>query len=383
MNYQEKITKAFNDRFGNHNPRLFFSPGRINFIGEHIDYNAGFVMPAAIDKGVWLAVAANESDTSNFIAADINETYSVALNNVAKADGWKNYLLGVLHILQQDGFSVKGFDCVFGGNLPQGSGLSSSAAIEAGLLFALNEIFSFGLSRLQMAKMAQRAEHSYPNAQVGIMDMFASLHGKKDRLILLDCTSLEYQYLPFSSEDYDVVLINTKVHHTLAGSEYNTRRNECAEGLEILKGIDKSINTFRDVKPELVIENKTSFPENIYMRCLFVTQEIARTQKAAELLKQNDIKAFGKLMFETHEGLSKLYEVSCPELDFLVDAVKGNDAVIGSRVMGGGFGGCTINLIEKKGREQIVAAVSAKYQKQFNINPEVYIVSPEEGTHEL
>jgi len=383
MQIADRIAGSFTTYFSSTNARTFFSPGRINFIGEHIDYNDGFVMPAAIDKGVCFTIAPNHSNTIHFVAADINERFSVSIDAIEKQDGWKNYVLGILYVLQKEGFSIGGFDCVFGGNLPQGSGLSSSAAIEAGLLFSLNEIFQLGIPKVRIATMAQHAEHVYPGTQCGIMDMFASLHGKKEQLILLDCTSLQYEYLPFTSQEYDVVLINTRVHHSLASGEYNTRRKECREGLAILQTIDPAITSFRQVDPAFIEQHKASFAENIYKRCLYVTQEIRRTQQGAQLLKENNIPAFGKLMFETHAGLSKLYEVSCAELDFLVDEAKKYEAVTGARVMGGGFGGCTINLIKKNDREAIVTAITAAYLKAFNVAAEVYIVEPADGTYEI
>jgi len=382
MSNAEIVIASFKKHFTT-TPRLYFSPGRINLIGEHIDYNDGFVMPAAIDKGIWFAVAANNTDTANFVSVDLEDSFSIPVKEISKKDGWKNYVLGVLHILDENKISFGGFDCVFGGNLPVGAGLSSSAAVEGGLLFALNTIFSFGMNRIEMAKLAQKAEHSYPGVNCGIMDQFASLNGQKDHVILLDCTSLEYKHFPLQLDKYDIVLINTKVHHSLASGEYNKRRKQCEEGLALLKTKLTNAKSFRNISSKQVMEQKSLLDPKTYDRCLYVTQEIERTQLAGKYLEENNLIEFGKLMFQTHEGLSKLYEVSCDELDFLVDEAKKHASIIGSRVMGGGFGGCTINLIEKEKTNSTVSSITAAYTVKFAVVPEVYIMNTSDGTYEI
>ncbi|MCW3108553.1 MAG: galactokinase [Segetibacter sp.] len=377
----QTIVEAFAEKFGT-SPRVFFSPGRINLIGEHIDYNDGFVMPAAVDKGIWFAVAPNMTDTANFYSADLKESYSTPLTTIAPVEGWQNYLLGVIDQVKKRELTIHGFDCAFGGNVPIGAGMSSSAAVECGLLFALNEIFDLHLQRTTMATMAQKAEHTFPGVKVGIMDMFASIMGKQNNVILLDCMSLDYRYLPLNLEDYSLVLINTKVHHSLASGEYNQRRQQCQEGFAKLQSLLPDVKSFRDIKPEDVEKHKSDLNEVIYKRCLFVTQEIERTQKAAVLLENNELEQFGKLMFQTHEGLSKLYEVSCDELDFLVDKAKDHSTIVGSRLMGGGFGGCTINLIHKNDWSQVVKEITDAYKKEFDIDAEVYEVATSDGTYE-
>jgi galactokinase len=377
----DKIVEKFAEKFDT-TPRLFFSPGRINLIGEHIDYNDGFVMPAAVDKGIWFAVAPNGTDTANFYSADLNESYATPLTTIAPVKGWQNYLLGAIDQVQKRALTIHGFDCVFGGNVPIGAGMSSSAAVECGLLFALNEVFELHLQRTTMATMAQKAEHTFPGVKVGIMDMFASLMGKQNNVILLDCMSLDYRYLPLNLEEYSLVLINTKVHHSLASGEYNQRRQQCHEGFAILQSLLPNIKSFRDIKAADVEKHKADLGELVYKRCLYVTQEIARTQKAAVLLENNEQEAFGKLMFETHEGLSHLYEVSCVELDFLVEQAKKHTAIIGSRLMGGGFGGCTINLVHKKDWAEVVKEITDAYKKEFYIDAEVYEVATSDGTYE-
>ncbi len=231
--------------------RLFFSPGSINLIGEHIDYNDGFVMPAAVDKGVWYAVAPNNSDTINFYSYDLEEDFSISLFEIKPIEGWKNYVLGVVDQAQKKNLPVKGFDCVFGGNVPAGAGMSSSAAVECGLLMALNEIYNFQLSRVDIALMAQKAEHTFPGVMCGIMDQFANMMGKKDHVILLDCMTFEYKHFPLNLTEYVLVLINSKVHHSLASGEYNVRRKQCQEGLKIL-GEKLKVSSFRDINPQEV-----------------------------------------------------------------------------------------------------------------------------------
>jgi galactokinase len=376
------VAKKFNDIF-HEDPQLFFSPGRINLIGEHVDYNNGFVMPGAVDQGVWYAVTANNSNNIHVHSADLNEELQLSLNDVHKIKGWKNYILGVVDQLQKRNSRIGGFNAVFGGNLSIGAGMSSSAAVECGLAVALNEVFQLNISRVDIAIICQKAEHTFPGVMCGIMDQFANMMGVKDHVLLLDCDSLQYEKLPFDMKDYAIVLINSKVHHELAGGEYNKRRSQCEEGLQILKSQYPSVNNFRDVKSEYVEEQKKFLGEEVYMRCLYVTQEIERTQQAAQFLRKGDMESFGKLMFQTHEGLSKLYNVSCPELDFLVQEAKHFPEIIGSRLMGGGFGGCTINIVLKNDAEKISEQVMERYKKEFNIQSEMYRVNLTDGTHRI
>jgi galactokinase len=364
-------------------PHLYYSPGRINFIGEHVDYNDGFVMPAAIDKGIYYAVGLNNTDQLNFYSIDFNERLSIKITDIKKLTSWKNYVLSVVNEFVLLGLPVKGFDCVFGGNIANGAGMSSSAAVEGGLAFAINELLHFGLSRKELALLGQRAEHNFPGVMCGIMDQYANMLGKKNQVILLDCRSIEHQYFPFEIAGYKVVLINSRVHHSLASSEYNVRRKQCEKGLQIVKE-GMSINSFRDVtKPEDLLPYKAKMGEDVYKRCLYVVEEIYRTQKAAQFLQQNNLTEFGKLMFATHEGLSKLYEVSCEELDFLVELAHQNTNIIGSRLMGGGFGGCTINIVREESLKDFLSSATTAYQKKFEINPEVFEVEIVDGTAPL
>lgn len=375
----EKVKTAFHDKYGGE-PTVIYSPGRINLIGEHIDYNDGFVMPAAIDKGIFFAVAPNESTRFNFYSVDYEQSISVELADVAKQDTWKNYVLSVINQYKLAGKNIEGIDCVFGGDVPLGAGLSSSAALEGGVSFALNEFFNAGLSRKELALLGQQAEWDYPGVKCGIMDQYANMNGKKDQVILLDCRSVEHKYFPLELPDYNIILINCMVHHELSSSEYNARRQECEQGLEILKN-EKGIQSFRDAKPEDVEALKDKMEEKVYMRCRYVVEEIGRTLQAASLLEKNDLIGFGQIMFQTHAGLSKLYEVSVPELDFLASLAEQSEAVIGARLMGGGFGGCTINLVKKDQCTDFTETALQAYKQKFGIEAQMYEVHTEDGTH--
>jgi galactokinase len=376
------VRSVFKEKY-KEEPHVYYSPGRINLIGEHVDYNDGFVMPAAIDKGIFFAIALNNSEKINCYSIDFDESISVPLSEVKKMDGWKNYVLGVVDEFQKMNLPVKGFNCTFGGNIPIGGGLSSSAALEGGISFGLNELCNFQMSRKDLALLGQRAEHNFPGVMCGIMDQYANMMGKKNTVMLLDTKNISNEYIPLHIEGYEIILINTKVHHSLAASEYNQRRKECEKGLEILKK-ELQIQSFRDIKnPDELLPFKSEMGNKIYNRCLFVVEEILRTKKAADLLKENDLIGFGKLMFQTHEGLKNLYEVSCKELDFLVDSAKENKEVIGARLMGGGFGGCTINIVKQQGVESFLSKMLPAYKKQFTIDAESYDVKVVDGTREV
>jgi len=382
MESSKQALELYQQQFGE-GAKVFFSPGRINLLGEHVDYNGGFVLPAAINKGIWFAIAPNNSNTANFVAADIQESFSVEIDHIRKEDGWKNYVLGVLFVLIKKRYVIAGFNCVFGGNVPQGAGLSSSAALEAGLVYALNDLFNLGLNREQMALIAQEAEHSFPGTKCGIMDMFASLHGKENNCMMLDCNSLQYEYLPLELNEYELVLINTKVHHSLNDGQYNRCFQEAMEGLSFFQTLNSLVTSYRSISTDVVNQFKDNLSPEVYDRCIYITQEIERTKQAAIYLKENNVVEFGKLMYQTHQGLSELYKVSCAELDFLVNEAKSKYDIIGARMMGGGFGGCTINLIAKHNREQLVAEIVAAYKDTFGIDAEVYVVETSNGTHEI
>ena len=362
------------------------SPGRINLIGEHTDYNHGFVLPAAIDKLVQVAIGKRDDGAIHMFAIDLNETVVIPSKELQPhAVQWVNYVIGVVHQVSNKLNGIQnGFNICIQGNIPIGAGLSSSAAVACAVLFALNELYDLQLTKMEMATLAQKAEHEFAGVKCGIMDMFASLYGQKNKVILLDCSSLVYQYYPFDLTEYSIVLFDTQIKHALASSEYNTRRLECEQGIQVIQNKYPQVKTWRDVSIEQV-ENclgpLTETSTNIYHRCKYVVGEIERVQAAVLDLEAGNMAAFGKKMFATHKGLSQWYEVSCPELDFLVAAVQDNKNVIGARMMGGGFGGCTINIIKKTAVDVVVKEVAAKYAIQTQKKLAVYITSIEQGTH--
>lgn len=362
-------------------PSLFRSPGRINLIGEHTDYNDGFVMPAAIDKEIIFAIAPSEDSSSVVHAIDMNESVELNLDEVARVEkpAWANYLLGIIDRLSDRGLKMRPFNCIFGGNIPQGAGLSSSAALECGFVYALDAINDLGISRVNMVRMAQWSEHHYAGVKCGIMDQFASMMGKKDHVFMLDCRSLDYQYFPFRLNEYEVVLFDTGVKHSHASSGYNTRREECEEGVRVLKSRIPGVESLRDVRIDVLKAARGQLPGKVYDRCLYVVEEIERVQAAAIDLANADLAAFGTKMTQTHRGLSTLYEVSCPELDFLVAELTANQHILGARMMGGGFGGCVIALVRSSGKEEIVDNMHRKYLNTFAIELKAYEVRITEG----
>lgn len=379
--YQD-VYQKFQERY-QQKPLMICSPGRINLIGEHTDYNDGFVMPAAIDHATIFAIAPSDDEKSTVYAMKYDEVFAFDLSNPqpVQSPKWVNYLLGVLRQFVDQGYQLKPFHCVFGGNIPMGAGLSSSASIECGFAFALNELNQLNIPKQQLVFMAQWAEHHYVGVKCGIMDQFASMMGAEGQVIVLDCRSLEYHYSPLRLYNHALVLCDSKVKHSLVDSEYNKRRSECEQGVSILKKYDQNIRSLRDVTLELLKNHQDEMPEKVYNRCLYVVEEIARVQSASEDLKANRLRAFGEKMFETHQGLSQLYEVSCEELDFLVDEARKIQGVLGSRMMGGGFGGCTINLVDRNDVSSFIETVSKAYEKQFGHPMDAYVVQVKEGTH--
>lgn len=372
----QKFTELYRQQ-----PLVVRSPGRINLIGEHTDYNDGFVMPAAIDRQTVFAVAQSNDGTASLYALKYDEHFVIDLRDPrpVKAPVWANYLLGVLRQFIDRGYAIKPFHCVFGGNIPTGAGLSSSASVECGFAFALNELHGHRIPKLQLVQMAQWSEHNFVGVKCGIMDQFASMMGEENQVIVLDCRSLSYRYSPLPLAAHDIVLCDTRVKHSLVDSEYNTRRSECEEGVKILQHYAPSVRSLRDASEALVRQHQADLRDTVYRRCLYVVQEIARVQQAAEDLAAHNLAAFGLKMFDTHEGLSKLYEVSCPELDFLVDEARAFPGVLGSRMMGGGFGGCTINLVEKGAVNEFIAATKDAYSRSFDREMGSYVVGIRAG----
>ena len=375
-----KVRKIFYEHFGE--PAFIArSPGRINLIGEHTDYNLGFVLPAAIDKAIYMAIQKREDNEVHLIAGDLTETFNTTLETILYTEQqWANYILGVVEEIRLSGYNISGFNAVIAGDVPLGAGLSSSAAVECATAFALHTLFDLQLTKLNMVQLSQKAENEFVGVKCGIMDQFASMFGKKEKVIRLDCRSLEYEYVPFQTDDIDIVLFDTGVKHSLASTEYNLRRQECEAGVQVIQKKYTSVQSLRDATIEMVKDCLMNGDNIIYRRCKYVVEEIQRLHEACLDLTRHDLASFGKKMFATHDGLSCLYEVSCPEADGLVNMVKNNNAVFGARMMGGGFGGCTINLVKKNEVESLVNTVSEKYSAMFNKVLKPYIVAIENGT---
>ena len=376
-----KIKKKFKELF-NVEPYIFRSPGRVNLIGEHTDYNMGFVLPAAIDKAIYFAISPRGDNDCKIFALDLNDFFEFSIEDLKKSEKiWPNYLMGIVEQLKISGYIFKGFNCVFEGDIPIGAGLSSSAALEAGLAFALNHIFNLEIDKLSLVKIAQKAENEFVGVKCGIMDQYINIFGKRDNVLRIDCRSLEKVYFPFNYKNISIVLFDTNVSHSLASSEYNQRRKECGNGVKIIKEDYSQVESLRDVSLDLLNEFKLKLNPIIYKRCKYVVEENERLLKACNSLSVHDLKNFGTLMYQTHEGLSKDYEVSCKELDFLVEILKDNPNVYGSRMMGGGFGGCTINLIENNAIDSISHEVKERYRKAFGIEANIYVTKINGGTN--
>lgn len=378
----DKVLNTFQTLY-KEEPIIVRSPGRVNIIGEHLDYNDGFVLPAAIDKAIYVGISKRNDEVIHLHSVDYNENFTVSLNEIRPTKTWTTYILGVVDQLIKKGYKIGGFNLVLDGDVPVGAGLSSSAAVECATAFALNELFSLGMEKIEMVKMAQKAEHAFAGVMVGIMDMFASMFGKKDHVIKLDCRSLEYEYKPLKLEGYKVVLFNTNVKHSLSSSEYNTRRKQCEQGVAWVKEHHPEVTALRDVNMDMLNKYVLTKDEIIYKRCKYVVEEIDRLLTGCNDLDRGDIKGLGQKMFRTHEGLSKEYEVSCVELDFLVESVKNNEFVLGARMMGGGFGGCTINIIKEEAIKDLQEKLSKDYTKATGLELTTYIAQIESGTERI
>ena len=379
MDLLSQLVTSFQHNF-QADPLVIRSPGRVNLIGEHTDYNEGFVLPAAIDKAIYLAVSLRTDNELHFVAQDFNETYQGSLGQLVPTQTWADYLLGVVAQLRLSGCQLGGFNCVFGGDIPVGSGLSSSAALENAVGFALNELFGLGFDRLTLLKLSQQAENDFVGAKVGIMDMFASMMGRADHVIKLDCRSLEYTYAPLQMKGVRIVLCDSRVKHSLVTSEYNTRRAECEAGVRFLQTYYPEVKSLRDVTMPMLDEHLRDTEPLIYRRCAYVVQENSRLLDGVVALEADDLATFGQLMYGSHEGLSKWYEVSCPELDILVALARQQPGVLGARMMGGGFGGCTINLVQEHALNDFMDLIMKQYKAQTGIDAYVYVCKLEDGT---
>jgi galactokinase len=359
-------------------PIMIFSPGRINIIGEHTDYNDGFVFPAAVDKGIVAGIQISDSNTSSAYAADKDETIEFSLNNLKPlAQGcWQNYILGVVAEIQNRSKTIGNFNLAFGGDIPGGAGMSSSAALENSVAYGLNELFNLGLSKHDMILISQKAEHNYVGVKCGIMDQYASMFGIKNNALLLDCRTVQSKPFEIDFKDHEFILINTNVKHSLSDSAYNDRRSVCESVAEML-----NVKALRDATEfDLESINDRVTPEN-YQKALYVIQENDRAVRASKAMQQGDLETLGKLIYASHDGLQNQYKVSCEELDFLVAQAKLNENILGARMMGGGFGGCTINLISKTETESFKTIVSEAYKNAFDKECSIYAVKLSDGTH--
>lgn len=381
MELKNKIHEEFEKRFPKvgteESSSIYASAGRINLIGEHTDYNGGFVFPGAIDKVIMTEIRPNKTDKARVYSIDLDDYAEFGFNEIdAPESSWARYIFGVCREILKRGGVVKGFDAVFAGNVPLGAGLSSSAALESCFAFALNDLFNDNqIDKFDLAKIGQSTEHNYCGVNCGIMDQFASVMGQKGKLMRLDCRSLEFEYYPFAPEDYELVLIDSRVKHELADSPYNKRRQS---GERVAKRL--GIETLRDADMKMLESILTDITAEDYFRAKFVIEEKERVLAVCEALNQGDYETVGKKMYETHRGLSKDYAVSCEELDFLNDIAK-ECGVTGSRIMGGGFGGCTINLVKKDLRDKFVETAKTKFKEKYGHEPKVYPVVISDGAH--
>lgn len=375
---KEKIRKTFEAKFGD-GGLIYASPGRINLIGEHTDYNGGFVFPGAIDKCIMAVIRPNGSDKVNLVSLDLGGSVSFGLNEEdAPGEQWARYVFGVCREIIKRGGKVDGFDAVFAGDVPLGAGLSSSAALESCFAFALNDLFNdSSIEKFELARIGQSTEHNYCGVNCGIMDQFASVMGRKDHLMRLDCRSGEFEYFPFRPEGYKLVLLDSKVKHELVDSPYNKRRQSC-ERVAAKLGID----TLRDATMEMLDRIKDEISAEDYARARFVIGEKQRVLDVCDALVRGDYETVGDRMYKTHEGLSKDYEVSCEELDCLNDIAR-ECGVTGSRIMGGGFGGCTINLIKNELYDNFIAVAKEKFAEKYGHEPVVYDVVISDGARRI
>jgi galactokinase len=372
----KEVKGCFLDKF-KVQPLMVFSPGRINLIGEHTDYNEGFTFPAAINKGIALAISKSNSNTSNAYALNKEELYEFKIENLKPLEGggWRNYVLGVVAELQKIGKQIGNFNSIFAGNIPSGAGMSSSAALENSFVFGLNELFDLGLTKNEMILVSQKAEHNFAGVKCGIMDQYASMFGVKKSALLLDCRTVESRAYKINFKDYKLMLINSNIKHDLSESAYNDRREVCEKVSEIL-----NISALRDASKDDLERIKTDITDEDYQKALYVINENIRVKQFSEAIKKDDIDALGDLLYQSHEGLSNKFKVSCKELDFLVNQAKTNPNILGARMMGGGFGGCVIILLKKAEFKTFKKDTAKQFKKRFDKDCSVYSVKLSQGT---
>ncbi|MDR1516781.1 MAG: galactokinase [Dysgonamonadaceae bacterium] len=380
---KNEIIKIFQEKFGNETPEVYASPGRINLIGEHTDYNGSFVFPGAIDKGMIAAIRLNGTDKVRAYAVDLKESAEFGLNETdAPKQNWARYIFGVCRETIKRGGKVGGFDTAFSGDVPLGAGMSSSAALESTYAFALNELYHNNIDKFELARIGQSTEHNYVGVKCGIMDQFASVFGKAGSLIRLDTKTMEFAYFPFNPKGYKLVLLDSVVKHELASSAYNKRRESCEAAARAISKHHSEVKFLRDASMDMLNEAKSEISAEDYKRAEYVIEETQRVIDVSNALEKGDYETVGKKMYETHHGMSKLYEVSCDELDFLNDLAK-KYGVTGSRVMGGGFGGCTINLVKDGLYDQFIEGAKKEFKAKFGHEPKVYDVVISDGSRKL
>lgn len=378
-----QLQNIFIEKYGNVF-RAFRSPGRINIIGEHTDYNEGFVLPAAIDKEIVFLIQPNQTETFSIFSADAQQHIAFTTENIlSQPKGWPDYIIGIIDQLLKRGKTIPPFDCVFGGDIPIGAGMSSSAALCCAAAYALNTVYDLDLSRIDIIKIAQTAEREYAGLNCGIMDQFASVFSKKNNAVQLDCRDLSYKYMHLHIDNAEFILVNSMVKHALASSAYNTRRDECAAVVHYFQKIIPHISSLRDVSIELLMQHQSTLSEKLFNRAKCIVEENARVIAAGKALENGDSNLLGNLLHQSHQGLSKEYEVSCDELDFLVNSVKQIPGVYGARMMGGGFGGCSINLVETNKQDAFIDTISSMYKNKYGILPDIYPVKTNTGTSEI
>ncbi len=378
----EELKSIFKQRFGNEGV-VYTSPGRINLIGEHTDYNGGFVFPGAIDKGIYACIRLNGTDKVRAYSIDKEDYCEFGMNEEDHPHlHWANYIFGVCREIIKRGYKLEGFDVVFYGDVPIGAGMSSSAALESTIAFALNDLLNLGIDKFEMARIGQSTEHNYCGVKCGIMDQFASLFGKAGYLMRLNCATMEFEYFPFHPQGYKVVLLDTVVKHSLASSAYNRRRESCENACAHIAAKYPGVKYLSDATMAMLNEIDVEIPAEDYMRAEYVIGEKQRVLDVCEALEKGDYETVGDRMYGTHFGMSKLYEVSCEELDFLNDIAK-ECGVTGSRVMGGGFGGCTINLVKEELYDSFIKTAKERFNAKFGHEPKVYDVVISDGARRL
>lgn len=379
---QTKISEKFSTLFGC-SGEFFTSAGRINLIGEHTDYNGGFVFPGAVDKGIMAEIKLNGTNKVCAYSIDLDEYVEFGLNEEdAPNQSWSRYIFGVCREIIKRGGKISGFNTVFSGDVPLGAGMSSSAALESTFAFALNSLFDLGIDKFELARIGQATEHNYCGVKCGIMDQFASIFGKAGQLMRLDCKTMEYKYYPFHPAGYRLVLLDSVVKHELASSAYNKRRESCERAAAAIKVRHPEVEFLRDANREWLDEVKDAITEEDYMRAEYVIDEVARVLDVCDALERDDYETVGEKMYETHYGMSRLYEVSCEELDYLNNIAR-ECGVTGSRVMGGGFGGCTINLVKEELYDSFIEKAKTAFKAKFGYEPKVYDVVISDGARKL